>query len=115
MRAVGDWEAINPGESDVRGFDFVKDLRPGDSILDNTKVSFALTVAPNGGTDPTPQSHVTGPPTLTGTIALQRFAGTLPFVLYIATATVITVLGDTLILWTYLPSYPPGAQIPTPI
>lgn len=114
MKCFGSFDPINPGESEIFAMDFVKELRSGDSLA---SVSWVCTVELRGGgnNDPSPQDHVTGVSTQAGTISNQRIAGTLDCVLYILTATAITTLGDTIKLWAYLPSFPPGAIIPTPI
>jgi hypothetical protein len=113
LKAYGTWDPINPGESELYGLDFTKELRAGDSVNGAT---WTCTVAKNGGADLSPQDHVIANQGsgLSGNISAQRIAGTLPFVLYILTATATTALGDTIKLWGYLPSFPPGAQIPTP-
>lgn len=115
MKLLGAYSPINPGESEIFGMDFAKAaLQPGDTI---DAVAWTLAVAPqtNAGVDPNAQDHITGAQTLDGTISSQRIAGTLPFVLYVVTGTATTAMGDTKKLWGYLASFPPGAQIPTPV
>lgn len=115
MKLLGSFDPINPGESEIFGMDFAKvALQPGDTI---SAVAWTMAVAPgvNSGTDPSPQDHIIGDASLLGTITSQRIAGTLPYVLYVVIATATTVMGDTKKLWGYLASFPPGAQIPTPV
>lgn len=115
MKLLGTYSPINPGEAEVFAMDFAKAaLQPGDTI---SAVAWTLAVAPqtNAGVDPSPQDHITGPASLVGTVTSQRIAGTLPYVLYVVIATATTTLGDTKKLWGYLASFPPGAQIPTPV
>lgn len=104
--AVGQFSEQNPGESEVFSLDFVYDLAPGDAIDPNTPPVWTVGVAK--GSDPDPQSHLTGDPQIQGTKALTRIQGLLVDVTYTLTARVVTLAGDTLELWAFLPCVPVG-------
>lgn len=94
MRAIGQFTPANAGESEVYGFDFAKDLPEGDSI---STVTFGIAVV--SGTDPDPASHLTGQPSVSGTQTLQRVQDLIAGVIYTLEATVVTTMGNTLVLW----------------
>lgn len=96
--AVGQFSITNTPESELFTFDFVNDLRPGDSIA-----SAGWTCSAAVGTDAGAAGRVTGSPTVLGTRVTQRGGGFLPGVTYVMTALVHTALGDDLDLWAYLP------------
>ena len=102
--AVGAFSPTNPDESELFTFDFVNDLRPGDSI-DGTPEWAVLAVA---GVDPNASNIPIGSPTVFGTTVTQRMAGWVSGVTYAISATVTTALGDTKTLWAYCPDEPIG-------
>jgi len=86
------------------GLDFVRDIAQTDVI---TSAVWSLSVL--SGTDPTPNSHLIGPPALatpTGTTrqtaTVQRIGGLLGDVLYTVSAVVGTAEGDTVELFTHI-------------
>lgn len=105
MRAVGNFSPINPGESEVFGFDFTNDLPPTDTI-EGTPVA---TLSVISGLDQNAASRIDGAAEVTGNIVLQRITGPLSGVVYGFQIAVETRLGNTLILWAPLPCQPVGA------
>lgn len=104
MKAVGDFTPWNSAESDVLEFDFTKDLAVGDSVASVTNWTMAVA----SGTDPDPQFHVSGPPTLTGNKTQQRITQPIAGNIYTVTALVHTTLGNDLELWAFLACLPIG-------
>lgn len=104
MFVGSDFSVMDTGENEVFGLDFVNDLPMGDSIL---SVVFSLTVRPGYGADPSPSSRLNGTPGFSGTTALQRLSGLLPGVTYILQAVIQTALGNTISLWSHIPTQDP--------
>jgi hypothetical protein len=100
-----DYQIMDVGENEVFGLNFVNDLPSGDSIL---SVVFTLTVKDGYGTDPNPSAHLNGTPGVSGTTALQRLSGLLPGVTYILQAIVTTALGNTISLYSHVPTQSPS-------
>jgi hypothetical protein len=88
---------MDVGENEVFGLDFINDLPTGDSILSS---SFTLIV--DQGIDSNPSAHLNGAPGVGGTIALQRISGLLGGVNYLLQATVLTTLGNTISLNSFI-------------
>lgn len=108
-RALGNFSPTNPPESELFSFDFTTELRAGDAVKASPAPAWACIVAVAGETgDPTPQNRIVGSQTLFGNITTQRMAGWVSGVSYAVSATVQTVLGDTLVLWAYCPDEPIG-------
>lgn len=100
-QALGKFSSINPDESEVFAFDFVKDLPFEDSIA--SIKSITLVVA--NGTDPNPGSHITGQATADTTVS-ARLTGLLAGVTYVFAAEVNTTNGNILELWGYIACVP---------
>ena len=100
-QALGKFSPINPDESEVFAFDFVKDLPFEDSITSIKSVT--LVVA--SGTDPNPQSHVSGQD-FDGTKVSARLTGLLAGVTYVFAVEVNTANANILELWGYIACVP---------
>lgn len=92
-----DFDVADSGESEVYTLDFVNDLAASDSLA---TVTWSLSV--NQGTDPSPNSHLSGSAVIAGTQTLQRISGLLPGVNYKVEAVVTTTLGNTVSLWSHV-------------
>jgi len=95
-----DFDPSDTGEDERYSFDFVNDLKPGDSIA---SVVWACGVAPRSEVaDSNAPASINGPPVFTGTKTTQRVSGLLPGVIYTLTATVVSTDGDTVSLWSHV-------------
>jgi hypothetical protein len=99
---------METAESEVFGLDFVNDLDEGETL---TGATWNLTVIQ--GTDATPNTHLSGSPTLVipdgttrQTATQQRITGLLPNVTYTAQAVVTTSSGNTKSLWSHIRGEP---------
>lgn len=108
MYAGRDFSPMETAESEVFGLDFVNDLIAGEIL---TGATWTLTVIQ--GVDATPNTHLSGTPTLVtpaGTSRLtateQRISGLLPNVTYTAQAVVTTSNGNTKSLWSHIRGEP---------
>lgn len=102
MKATADFNTIAPDEEQEIAVDFSGYLSAGDSVA--TALAWNSTVAdwsPAG--DPTPGARKVGPTSLTGSVVAQTIAGCVPGVIYIQEAVVMTLFGETLSIWAYLP------------
>lgn len=91
---VGEFAPADSAESELYGFDFKRDLAPGETI---TAVTFALSVIE--GTDATPTARLVGSPLIAGTQVKQRIAGLVPSVTYGVEAVVSTNQANSRSLW----------------
>jgi hypothetical protein len=66
-----DFDPVNPGESEVFSMDFANELQPGEAI--NNVSSVNLTVFQ--GTDASPNSHLSGNPSINGSVVSLRLGG----------------------------------------
>lgn len=93
-----DFGAKDPGATTLLGFDFTSQLLPnGETIL---TASFNVTVWT--GSDPSPNSMISGVPLVGTPAVLQRFAGGVNGTVYKLECTVTTSLSQTLVLVGYL-------------
>lgn len=109
MKARGTFSTMNPGESEVFGFDFTFDLADGDSV--RADIPPIWTVATASGPDLSPQSRKDGQPTITGNKTYQRISDPMGGTVYAVSAIVETLLGNTLELWAFLPCRLVGAAV----
>jgi hypothetical protein len=98
-RAVGNFSPTNPPESELFTFDFVNDLRPGDSIASVTSWTNSVVE----GVDPNVAGTVVGAATIFGTKVTQRMKNWAPGVIYSSCCLVHTAFGDDLDLWALCP------------
>jgi hypothetical protein len=91
---AGSFPPADNVESKIYGFDFKRGLSYGETI--GTAV-FEIFVV--DGTDPSANSRLIGPATVSGTQARQRVAGLVPGVTYVLQASVTTNQGSIKSLW----------------
>lgn len=95
-----DFDPSDTGESERYSFDFVNDLQAGDSIQ---SAAWTCAVAAKSGlADPNASACIGGPAVYTGTKTSQRVINMLSGVVYVLTATVVSVGGDTVSLWSHV-------------
>lgn len=92
-----DFDPIDPGETEVFGFDFSLAL-----ATDETASGTLWDITLASGVDATPAVRLSGVATLTGAVTAQRIAGAQSGAVYRLRATIATSLGNTLSLWAYL-------------
>lgn len=92
-----DFDISDVGEDEIYSFDYVNDLRESQSV-----VSGSWTMTVKEGTDPSPSSHLTGLPTVDGTIASQRVSGLLDGVIYRIQCKATLNDGSVLSLYSYI-------------
>jgi len=95
-----DFDPADTGESERYTFDFVNDLNAGDIITSSTWECEVAAVS--NGTDPAAASRIDGEAVINKTRSTQRITGLLPGVDYAVTATVETLNGDTIRLWSHI-------------
>lgn len=95
-------EPIKIGEAPFIPFDFISGMESPSEVL----VSASTTCTLYSGTDPSPQSIVSGAATVMSTIALQKCLPTIVGNIYDLKCTGITSAGQILILDTYLAIVP---------
>jgi hypothetical protein len=96
-----DFPPADPAESRTYTFDFVNDLADGDAIVEAT---WSCTVAGDSdGTDADAADHVALPATYDGTKTMQQVSGLVAGVKYVLKATVGTVSGETVVLYSHVP------------
>ncbi len=107
MYAGVDFTVLDVGEEDVFTFNFAKGLGAGETIL-----TAAVAIAVNRGSDSNPSSRLFGSPVVdsTGTQVSQtvNMIGGPSGNLYLLTATAVTSLSRTLILWSHFPTDVPS-------
>ena len=103
MYAGRDFDRANPTENEVYSLDFVNDLQSGETI--NSVISASLQVFQ--GVDTSPNSHLSGNPSISGTIVSQLIGGALApggnllaGVTYTIIATVNTSLNNFITLYS---------------
>lgn len=95
-----DFDPSDTGESERYTLDFVNDLNAGDTI---TSASWACEVAATStGSDSAAASRISGATVINKTRTTQRVTGLQPGVTYCLTATVETLNGDTISLWSHV-------------
>jgi hypothetical protein len=111
VQAAEQFSNVAPDESVGLSFDFASYLSPGDSLASVT--SWTCTVAEQSlEPDASPSSRLSGSPTTSGTLVIQRVQGCLANVTYVMEALVQTVNGETLSLWQYIDCIPVGQGSP---
>lgn len=98
-----DFHPIDIGESAEFTIDFARDLEDGDSILSAVWDCWAEI-----GTDADAATRLIGGASVDGTKTTQRVEGTLAGVKYGLQAVVITTLGNTVSLFSYVKSQDPS-------
>lgn len=107
MQAKSDFPAISPDETENLSMDFSADLATGDSIVSVQAVN--LTIASKSlGTDSAPASHLSGAPTVNGSLVTQTVSGCVADVIYVLEMVINTSGGEVLSLWAFLPCVAPG-------
>lgn len=97
MSYVGrDFTIFDPTETRTLAFDFVRDFRPGETI-----VSSVWTITLRDGTDPDPAAHLIGISTNLGTVSSHVVSGLVPNTIYILKADAVTSLGNTISLYAH--------------
>jgi len=102
-----DFDPAQPNESERYSFDFVNDLQAGDSIA--SAVWTCGVAAKSEVVDPGAASCISEPAVYAGTKTTQRVSGLQSGCTYVLTATVTTVGGDTVSLWSHIECRQPGA------
>jgi hypothetical protein len=92
-----DFDPIDPGESEILGFDFADVLATGE-----TPSSTSWAIQTSVGTDSSASSRLIGSASVVGTISQQRVGNCLAGVKYTLVASVVTSAGNTLSLWSHL-------------
>lgn len=95
-----DFDPTDNGESERFTFDFVNDLQTGDVI--ETATWACEQAAKSAADDPNAASRISGAAVLDGTKTTQRVTGMLPGVVYVLTAKVVSLMGDTISLWSHI-------------
>ncbi len=91
-----DFDPANSTEDEVYSLDFVNELASGESLLSITSID--LTVFQ--GTDADPSSHLSGTPSISGTVVSQRLTSLTSGVTYTLAMTVLTNQTNTLTLFS---------------
>ncbi len=97
-----DFDPANSTESEVYSLDFVNELATGETLLSITSVTFTVFQ----GTDANPDSHVSGNPSITGSVASQRLVSLTSGVTYTLAFTVLTSLSNTITLFSRIACRP---------
>lgn len=104
-----DFDPANPTESEVYSLDFVNELSTGETISLVTSVTMTVF----RGTDPNPGGHLSGAPSVLGTVVSQRVGGALApggnllsDVTYTIAFTITTSLSNVLTLFSRIPCRP---------
>ena len=107
MYAGTDFTVIDVGEEDVFTFNFARGLGAGETLS-----SASVAIGVNRGADPSPSSRLAGAAVVdsTGTQVSQtvNMIGGIAGNLYLLTATAVTSLSRTLILWSHFPTDVPS-------
>jgi hypothetical protein len=90
------------GEGPQIPFDFISGMQSPDEVL----VSATTTCTLYSGTDPSPQSIISGPATVSGTIAFQKCVPTIVGNIYDLSCKALTSAGQILILDAYFAIVP---------
>lgn len=103
MPYVGrDFDPADVGDNEVYAFDFVNDLGPGDSIQSSTWMCGVA--ATSKAEDDDAEDRLSGDAVVTGTVSKQRaiWPDDAKGVRYWLKGTVVTLLGETKSLWSYV-------------
>lgn len=98
------FDPIDPGEVDLFGMDFVKDLADNETIVSSTwecRVADGSAVA-----DALASSRIIGDPVVQGTATFQTVSNCVAGVTYVLLATVVTSIGLTKSLWAHVECRP---------
>lgn len=107
MQAAEEWSSIAPDESVGLSFDFSSYLAAGDTLASIS--SWNCTVADKSLLpDPSPSSRLSGSPSLSGNLVVQRVQTCLPNVTYVMEVLAVSAGGEDLSLWQYLDCIPVG-------
>jgi hypothetical protein len=102
MAYVGtDFDVATKGERQPYALDFVRDIADGDTL-----VSAIWTCEVVEGIDPNASSCISGPASVSGTKTFQFVILLVPGVRYRLTATVITAVGSTVVLYSHVTCEP---------
>jgi hypothetical protein len=110
-KAVGNWSLLNFGNSVNLELDFTDSLADGDSVAPGVTWSCALAT----GADPTPANRILTPPAQNGNKTEQKFVALNSgsgIIIYLVGATVATTNGESITLWSYVPTAAPGTCLP---
>ncbi len=91
-----DFDPANATENEVYSLDFVNELGTGETLLSVSAVSFTVFQ----GTDANPDSHLSGNPSVTGSVVSQRLTTLTSGVTYTLAFTVLTSLSNTITLFS---------------
>ncbi len=91
-----DFDPANSTENEVYSLDFVNELASGEALLSITSIGFTVFQ----GTDADPTSHLSGTPSISGTIVSQRISGLTSGVTYTLSMTVLTTQTNTITLFS---------------
>ncbi len=106
MYAGRNFDPVDPGESEIYTFDFVKDMQAADAITDAEWFCEVAEISENDDEDAA--TYVTGSATYGTTKTSQRFEGFKAGVTYALQAKVTTQNGDTVSLWAHVECREPG-------
>jgi len=95
-----DFDPADEGESGIFTFDFVKDVQSRDTIT--AAVWTCGVAAISEAPDADAADYVDGSASFSGTKTSQRITGMKAGVTYVLSATVTTVAGDTVTLWSHV-------------
>ncbi len=91
-----DFDPANSTESEVYSLDFVNELATSESLLSVSSVGFTVFQ----GADADPSSHLSGSPSISGTIVSQRLITLTSGVTYTLSFTVLTNQSNTITLFS---------------
>lgn len=95
-----DFVVANFSDLNTYGFDFVHDMRAGDTI-----VTQSWSLATKNGNGQAPATLFVGTPWhLSATAVAQQISGLVAGTIYIVGCSVSTALGDTIVLWSHIRS-----------
>ena len=96
-----DFDPSDSGEAELYGFDFVKDVRPGDTLASAAWSCKVAAISENADPDD-PAAYIIGTAGAAGTKTTQSIAGFKPGVTYMLQATATMNSGDIVSLWSHV-------------
>jgi hypothetical protein len=102
MYAGRDWPFIQAGETVTLGWDFTRDLAPGEAIVSGSVLCVAMC-----GVDQMPSARLSGPCQVSGNALLQEFVSTVAE-RYRVTFTAATSERPSLTWYSYIRVFAPG-------
>lgn len=107
-RLTRDFPPTEPAAIGTYSIDFAANVPPGASLV-SAQWTLGIHAALSGAIpDPAPQSRLSGPSMVNGTLALQRIAGLFDGNDYLAVVTGAMSDGEVVVLWTVLPCRAPA-------